>query len=125
MKLLAPGKHTAESYRKVHSSLVFRPLAPRRNLCFNSDYLLKIAEIKKIKAFTNMRRGPAGKPEDSEIIIPSEEDVTPMTVAPKAYWNIFLLKFLALHAGIAASAAVKRPPTTFTLNATITAIESR
>jgi hypothetical protein len=84
-----------------------------------------MAESRKIAAFVNMIKGPAGNPEKPESTIPSEEDIAPRAIAPKAYWNIFPLKFLALHAGIAVKAAVKRPPTTFTLKATMTAIESR
>ena len=74
-------------------------------------------------AFTKIIRGPAGKPVSSKIEIPKEEDIIPIIVAAKAYWNRFRLRFLALQAGIAAKAAVKRPPTIFTPNATITAIK--
>jgi hypothetical protein len=52
-------------------------------------YLLKIVEIKKITAFARIIRGPAGKPENSEMKTPKKEDAIPMTIAPKAYWNIF------------------------------------
>ena len=72
-----------------------------------------------------MIRGPAGKPVSSKIEIPKKEDIIPMTIAPKAYWNTFRLTFLALQAGIAAKAAVKRPPTILTPNATITAIKNK
>ena len=88
-------------------------------------YLLKSVDIKKTTVFARMIRGPAGKPENSEMQIPTDEDSIPMAVAPSAYWNIFRLRFLALQAGIAAKAAVKRPPTILAPNATIMAIESR
>ena len=88
-------------------------------------YLFKIADITKITAFAKMIGGPAGKPENSEMQIPADEDSIPMTIAPRAYWNMFRLMFLALQAGIAAKAAVRRPPTILAPNATITAIESR
>jgi hypothetical protein len=70
-----------------------------------------------------MIRGPAGKSVSSKIKIPKEADVIPTIVAPKAYWNTFRLRFLALQDGIATKAAVKRPPTIFTPSATITAIK--
>ena len=61
----------------------FRELKPR------PVYLLKMVEIKKITVFAKIIRGPAGKPENSETKIPKNEDVIPMTIATKAYWNKF------------------------------------
>jgi len=48
-----------------------------------------------------------------------------MIIAPKAYWDRLRLRFLALDAGIATKAAVRRPPTFFTPKATMIAIEPK
>ena len=72
-----------------------------------------------------MIKGPAGNPVSLKKRMPKKEDIIPITIAPKAYWAKFRLRFLAVEAGIATKAAVKRPPTIFTPKATIIAMEPK
>jgi hypothetical protein len=72
-----------------------------------------------------MIKGPAGSPVILKSAIPKAEDTEPTIIAPKAYWDKFRLRFREAAAGMATNAAVKRPPTIFTPNATIIAIKTR
>src|SRR4030042_80892 len=84
-----------------------------------------MSEIKKIKLLAKTIKGPAGNPVSLKVKIPKKEDSPPMIIAPKAYWDKFRLRFLAVEAGIATKAAVKRPPTIFTPKATMAATQPK
>ena len=72
-----------------------------------------------------MVRGPAGRLVNWNRRMPIIGDRKPKRHPRMEYSTKFLLKFLLVAAGIATSAAVSKPPTTFTPRATIIAMLRR
>ena len=71
--------------KKLSTDLPCLQQGSASKVAFLTCYLFKIIDIKKIAAFTKITRGPAGKLENSERIIPEKEDTTPTIIAPKTY----------------------------------------
>ena len=92
--------------------------------CFD-NYLLKIKEIKKKRVEKRIINGPAGRLVILKSKLPKKQLKIPRTMLPKEYSFKFLLKFLAVAAGMITKAPTKREPTIFTPKATIAAIESK
>ena len=88
-------------------------------------HFLKINEIKKKIVEVRIIKGPEGRLVNLKSKIPRKAESAPKNMLKKLYWNKFLLKFLEVEAGMATSAAVKRPPTIFTPKATKIAMEKR
>jgi len=92
--------------------------------CFD-NYLLKIKEIKKKRVEERIIKGPAGSPVSLKSKLPKRQLKMPKTALPKEYSFKFLLRFLAVAAGMITKAPTKREPTIFTPRSTIAAIESK
>ena len=88
-------------------------------------YLLRIKEIKKKRVEVRIIKGPAGSPVSLKSKLPKRQLKMPKTALPREYSFKFLLRFLAVAAGMITKAPTKREPTIFTPRATIAAIESK
>lgn len=70
-------------------------------------------------------QGPAGNANALKSKIPKTQEITPITKAPKEYWNKLEATFRAAAAGVITKAPIKREPVTFIPKATTTAIQAK